>query len=72
MAALGVIAEEDVKAGVVVIVGPYGFGHSRVAERKEIVVNPYAFGAVRFNLRNRTHTETLVRGKQRAIITELK
>jgi hypothetical protein len=38
----------------------------------QIVVNLYTLGAVRFNLRNRTHTETLVRGKQRAIITELK
>lgn len=36
------------------------------------VVNPYTSGTVRFNLRDRTHTETLVRGKQRAIITELK
>jgi hypothetical protein len=26
----------------------------------------------RFNLRDRTHTETLIRGKQHAIITELK
>jgi hypothetical protein len=38
----------------------------------KVVVNPYTFGTVRFNLRDRTHTETLVRGKQRAIITELK
>ncbi|HMC31619.1 MAG TPA: hypothetical protein VKL99_12355 [Candidatus Angelobacter sp.] len=36
------------------------------------VVNPYTSGTVRFNTRNRTHTETLVKGKQRAIITELK
>ena len=36
------------------------------------VVNPYTAGTVRFNARNRTHSETLVRGKQRAIITELK
>jgi hypothetical protein len=36
------------------------------------VVNPYTSGTVRFNLGGRTHTETLVRGKQRAIITELK
>jgi hypothetical protein len=38
----------------------------------QVVVNPYTFGMVRFNLRDRTHTETLVRGKQHAIITELK
>jgi hypothetical protein len=36
------------------------------------VVNPYTAGTVRFNARNRTHSETLVRGKQRAIVTELK
>jgi hypothetical protein len=35
-------------------------------------VNSYNFGTVRFNLRDRTHTETLIRGKQHAIITELK
>ncbi|HWX56434.1 MAG TPA: hypothetical protein VN176_17750 [Verrucomicrobiae bacterium] len=38
----------------------------------QAVVNQYTSGTVRFNQRNRTHTETLVRGKQRAIITELK
>ncbi len=36
------------------------------------VVNPYTSGTIRFNARNRTHSETLVHGKQRAIITELK
>ena len=35
-------------------------------------VTAYMSGTVRFNTRNRTHSETLVRGKQRAIITELK
>jgi hypothetical protein len=35
-------------------------------------VHPYTAGTPRFNQGNRTHTETLVRGKQRAIITELK
>ena len=35
-------------------------------------VTAYTSGTVRFNTRNRTHSETLVRGKQRAIITELK
>lgn len=38
----------------------------------KVVVNSFTSPAVRFNPRNRTHTETLVRGKQRAIITELK
>ncbi len=38
----------------------------------KVVVNSYTSGTVRFNTRNRTHTETLVRGKQHAIITELK
>jgi hypothetical protein len=36
------------------------------------VVNQYTAGTPRFNQGNRTHTETLVKGKQRAIITELK
>lgn len=36
------------------------------------VVSKYTSWTVRFNTRNRTHTETLVGGKQRAIITELK
>lgn len=36
------------------------------------VVTAYAAGTVRFNQRNRTHSETLVRGKQHAIIMELK
>jgi hypothetical protein len=36
------------------------------------VVNPHAPGEVRFALRNRTHAEILVRGKQHAIFTELK
>jgi hypothetical protein len=38
----------------------------------QVVVNSYTSGAVRFNPRGRIHTETLVRGKQHAIITELK
>ena len=36
------------------------------------VVNSHTFGEVGFALRNRAHTEMLVRGKQRAILTELK
>jgi hypothetical protein len=38
----------------------------------QVVVNSYRFGMARFNARDRTHTETLIRGKQHAIITELK
>jgi hypothetical protein len=38
----------------------------------KVVMNSYTSGTVRFNARDRTHTETLVRGKQRAIIVELK
>jgi tetratricopeptide (TPR) repeat protein len=38
----------------------------------QAVVNPHTRGTVTFAPRNRTHAETLVRGKQRAIITELK
>jgi hypothetical protein len=35
-------------------------------------VTPQTSGMVKFNLRDRTHTETLIRGSQHAIITELK
>jgi hypothetical protein len=35
-------------------------------------LNQYTSGTIKFNKRDRTHTETLVHGKQRAIITELK
>jgi hypothetical protein len=35
-------------------------------------VNQYTAGTARFNARDRTHAETLVKGQQRAIITELK
>ena len=38
----------------------------------KVVVSSFTSGTVRFNARDRTHTETLVRGKQHAIITELK
>jgi len=35
-------------------------------------VNQYKPGTIRFNARDRMHFETLTRGKQRAIIVELK
>lgn len=35
-------------------------------------VNQYTAGTIKFNARDRTHTETLVKGTQRALITELK
>jgi hypothetical protein len=38
----------------------------------KVTTNQYKAGTVRFNTRNRTHTETLVNGEERAIITELK
>jgi hypothetical protein len=38
----------------------------------QVVMNPYKIADVRFNSGNRTHTETLVEGKQHAIIVELK
>ena len=37
-----------------------------------VTVNPYKAGTIRFNARDRVHTEELVRGTQRAIIIELK
>jgi hypothetical protein len=36
------------------------------------VVNSYVSGQVRFNPRDRTHSETLVKGSQRVIAIELK
>jgi hypothetical protein len=38
----------------------------------EKTVNPYKPGMIRFNLRDRSHTETLIRGRQHGIMTELK
>jgi hypothetical protein len=38
----------------------------------EVTVSQYKPGSIRFNARDRVHTEELVRGKQRAIIVELK
>ncbi len=38
----------------------------------EKTVNEYRPGMIRFNLRDRSHTETLIRGKQHGIMTELK
>ncbi|HWZ45018.1 MAG TPA: hypothetical protein VNW97_16205 [Candidatus Saccharimonadales bacterium] len=42
------------------------------AQDGKVIVNSYTRGTVRFNLRDRIHTEILVKGKQRAIIMELK
>ncbi|MEI9811259.1 MAG: hypothetical protein WDO18_00665 [Acidobacteriota bacterium] len=38
----------------------------------EVTLNPYKAGTIRFNARDRVHTEELVRGTERAIIVELK
>jgi hypothetical protein len=38
----------------------------------ESVVNEISFGLTKFNFRDRVHTETLVKGKARTMITELK
>jgi hypothetical protein len=56
---------------VVVVFLEDGDLKSTTPDGKE-VVNKYTTGTVRFNQRDRTHTETLMNGKQRAIITELK
>jgi hypothetical protein len=56
---------------VVVVFLEDGDLKSTTLDGKE-VVNKYTTGTVRFNQRDRTHTETLINGKQRAIITELK
>jgi len=56
---------------VVVVFLDDGDLKSTTPDGKE-TVNEYKPGTTRFNLGGRTHTETLIRGKQRAIITELK
>ena len=56
---------------VVVVFLEDGDLKSTTPDGKE-VVNKYTAGTVRFNQGNRTHSETLINGKQRAIITELK
>jgi hypothetical protein len=38
----------------------------------DVTVNNYTFGTVKYNPRDRTHTETLVKGSERAIIVEFK
>jgi hypothetical protein len=38
----------------------------------ESVMNDYTYGLAKFNARDRTHTELLVKGQQHAIMTELK
>ncbi len=38
----------------------------------QVTVNDYKFGTVKFNTRNRIHTEMLAKGSQRAIIVEFK
>lgn len=38
----------------------------------EVTMNDYKFADVKFNKRDRTHTETLAKGSQRAIIVEFK
>ena len=53
---------------VVVVFLEDGDLKSTTPDGKE-VVNKYTTGTVRFNQRDRTHTETLMNGKQRAIIT---
>jgi hypothetical protein len=56
---------------VVVVYLEDGDLKSTTPDGKE-TVNSYQFGTLKFNARDRVHTETLVRGKQHAIITELK
>jgi|SRR5579871_658307 len=39
---------------------------------KQVTVNDYSFGNVRFNRRDRSHTELLVKGTEHAVMMELK
>jgi hypothetical protein len=45
---------------------------SSTTQDGKIVVNEYKDGDVRFNKRDRSHSELLVKGEMRAVITELK
>ena len=56
---------------VVVIYFGKGSLRSTTTDGKS-VLNKWVTGDTRFNLRDRVHTETLVEGQLRAIITELK
>ena len=55
----------------VVVFEATGALQSTTADGKS-VLNEHKFGDIRFNKRDRTHTELLVRGQARAVITELK
>jgi hypothetical protein len=56
---------------VVVVYLETGWLKSTTADGQS-VVNELSPALIRFNVRDRVHTEELVRGKSRAIITELK
>jgi hypothetical protein len=45
---------------------------SSTTQDGKVVVNEYKDGDVRFNKRDRSHSELLVKGQMRAVITELK
>jgi hypothetical protein len=55
----------------VVVFEATGALQSTTADGKS-VVNEHKFGDIRFNKRDRTHSELLVHGQARAVITELK
>lgn len=56
---------------VVVLFLENGDLKSTTPDGKEVVTS-YTTGTIRFNQGNRAHFETLIRGKQHAIVTELK
>jgi len=62
--------DEVIKWGNVVYLGN-GDLSSTTPEGKT-TVNSYAFGQTKFNPRDRTHSELLVKGSQRVIAVELK
>jgi hypothetical protein len=45
---------------------------SSTTQDGKVVVNEYKDGDIRFNKRDRSHSELLVKGQMRAVITELK
>ncbi len=56
---------------VVVVYFDEGSLQSTTPDGKK-VVNEYHYGLTKFNPRDRTHTELLIKGKQHAVMTELK
>ena len=56
----------------VVVVYRYDGSLKSTPPKGDVVVNDYKFGTIKYNLRDRSHSEELVKGQQSAIMMELK